>query len=192
MPNFVTKTSWAGTNQSIRQHEEQRLGLLAFKVYVSKDYTVFCAGHFITYQGDKCEGLHGHNYRAAATLEGQLNEAGYVFDFAILKRILRTICDQLDHRMLLPRDNPLLEITDDGSSVLVSYGQKKYMFPREEVVLLPIVNTTAEKLAEWVGDQIQAELSKLTPHDLTRLEVEIEESFGQSAFCSRPLAGQSG
>lgn len=161
--------------------------MASFKVYVTKDYTVFCAGHFITYKGDKCEALHGHNYRAAATLEGKLNQDGYVFDFITLKGILRTICDRLDHRMLLARDNPLLKITEDGSSVVVSYEQKKYMFPRDEVVLLPISNTTAEKLAEWVGDQIQVALNQLTPHELTALEVEIEESFGQSASYSRRL-----
>src|SRR5258708_33697158 len=165
--------------------------LPSFKVYVSKDYTVFCAGHFITYQGDKCEALHGHNYRAGATLEGNLNQHGYVFDFIVLKGILRGICDQLDHRMLLPRDNPLLKITEDGSSILVGYDQKKYMFPRDEVVLLPISNTTAEKLAEWVGDHIQVALNQLTPHELTTLEAEIEESFAQRSLCSRRLDARS-
>jgi 6-pyruvoyltetrahydropterin/6-carboxytetrahydropterin synthase len=36
-----------------------------YTVRVSKDYLVFCAGHFITYDGDHCERLHGHNYRVA-------------------------------------------------------------------------------------------------------------------------------
>ena len=36
-----------------------------YKVRVTKDHLVFCAGHFISYEGDKCERLHGHNYRAA-------------------------------------------------------------------------------------------------------------------------------
>src|SRR5258708_18703706 len=134
--------------------------MTSFKVYVSKDYTVFCAGHFITYQGDKCEALHGHNYRAAVTLEGDLTQNDYVFDFSALKRMLRTICDQLDHRMLLPRHNSFLTIVEDGSSIVVCYRDKKYMFPSDDVVLLPISNTTAEKLAEWVGDQLEAELHK--------------------------------
>ena len=43
-----------------------------FQVRVSKDYLVFCSGHFISYEGDKCERLHGHNYRAAVEVEGLL------------------------------------------------------------------------------------------------------------------------
>ena len=50
---------------------------------------MFCAGHFITYDGHECEPLHGHNYRAAAALEGPLDENAYVFDFTRLKRALR-------------------------------------------------------------------------------------------------------
>ena len=42
-----------------------------FTVRVAKDYLVFCCGHFITYNGDDCERLHGHNYRAAVQVEGE-------------------------------------------------------------------------------------------------------------------------
>ena len=64
-----------------------------YRVRIEKDYTVFCAGHFITYDGHECEPLHGHNYRAAAALEGPLDENAYVFDFTRLKRALRTVVD---------------------------------------------------------------------------------------------------
>ncbi len=155
----------------------------SFRVRVTKDYTVFCAGHFITYEGDQCEALHGHNYRAAASLEGALGESFYVFDFVALKKILRGICDRLDHRMLLPLQNPLLELSQDDEGLLIRYRNKKYMFPKDEVVLLPIPNTTAEKLAEWIGGELEAELRQRGAHGLTAMEVEVEESFGQSAVC---------
>src|SRR6476660_3736636 len=57
-----------------------------FQVRVTKDHLVFCSGHFISYEGDKCERLHGHNYRAAVEIEGELDENHYVFDFIALKR----------------------------------------------------------------------------------------------------------
>ena len=159
-----------------------------FKVRVTKDYTVFCAGHFITYDGDRCEPLHGHNYRAAATVEGDLDENAYVFDFTTLKKILRAICDRLDHRMLLPRDNPRLSVSEEGSSLFVRYCEKTYMFPREDVVVLPIPNTTAEMLAQWIGGEIEAVLRERGAKNLTTLEVEVEEVFGQSAFARRELS----
>lgn len=158
-----------------------------YKVRVTKDYTVFCAGHFITYEGDKCEALHGHNYRAAAVVEGELNENAYVFDFIALKHLLRAICDRLDHRMLLPLHNPLLTLQQDQASVTVRYRTKTYVFPADEVVLLPIPNTTAEKLAEWIGGELEAGLRARGAVGLKALEVEVEESFGQSAFFRQEL-----
>ncbi len=57
----------------------------SFQVRVTKDYLVFCSGHFITYQGDQCERIHGHNYRTAVEVEGDLDENHYVIDFIALK-----------------------------------------------------------------------------------------------------------
>ena len=108
-----------------------------FRVRIEKDYTVFCAGHFITYDGHECEPLHGHNYRAAAALEGPLDENAYVFDFTRLKRALRAIVDRLDHRMLLPTRSALIQVTQSGAEVQATYRDKRYVFPSSDVVLLP-------------------------------------------------------
>jgi len=77
-----------------------------FKVRVTKDHLVFCSGHFISYEGDRCERLHGHNYRTAVEVEGGLDENQYVFDFIALKHRTRAITDELDHRMMLATRNP--------------------------------------------------------------------------------------
>lgn len=158
-----------------------------YRVRVTKDYTVFCSGHFITYENDKCEALHGHNYRAAASLEGELNDDAYVFDFVALKKLLRAVCDRLDHRLMLPLHNPLLTLEQDETSITIHFRDKRYVVPREDVVLLPISNTTAEKLAEWIGGELEQALRARGARGLRALEVEVEESFGQSAFCRREL-----
>lgn len=158
-----------------------------FKVRVVKDYTVFCAGHFITYEGDKCESLHGHNYRAAASVEGDLNQDFYVLDFSVLKKLLRGLCDQLDHKMLVPLHNPRLTVEAGPDEVLIRYGTKRYVFPRSDTLLLPIPNTTAEQLAEWIGGELERALRERGAAGLRALEVEVEESFGQAAACRRTL-----
>ena len=81
-----------------------------YKVRVTKDYLVFCSGHFISYEGDKCERLHGHNYRAAIEIEGALDENFYVFDFILLKARAKLITDELDHRMMLPTKNRVIHL----------------------------------------------------------------------------------
>ena len=56
-----------------------------YHVRIAKDYLVFSAAHFITYDGDVCERLHGHNYRVAAEVAGPLDENHYVVDFIALR-----------------------------------------------------------------------------------------------------------
>src|SRR5439155_13848752 len=88
---------------------------------VRKDDLVFASAHFITFEGHRCEGLHGHNYRAHVTLEGQLDaESWWVFDFVTLKKIMRRLCDEIDHKVLLPLENPRLQVAETGESVTVA------------------------------------------------------------------------
>jgi 6-pyruvoyl-tetrahydropterin synthase len=62
-----------------------------YGVRVTKDYLIFSAGHFITFDGDHCERLHGHNWRVAVDIEGELDANQYVFDFITLLDLSRTI-----------------------------------------------------------------------------------------------------
>lgn len=161
-----------------------------FRVTVNKDYLVFSAAHFITFRGHTCESLHGHNYRLGISVEGPIDdECLFVIDFAILKKAVRRYVELMDHKVLLPTDNPKLAFRETGDSLEVDYfGEPTYRFPRKDCVLLPVKNTTAEMLAEWVADGVTDELLAAGA-TLTMLEIEVEESFGQSAFHRRTFDG---
>jgi len=159
----------------------------AFTVDVTKDHLVFSAGHFITI-GDFCERIHGHNFRVAAQVEGTLDENAYVFDFIALRDTLQKYCDALDHRMLLPTQHPSIQLAIQEEEVEVRYENRRWIFPKEECALLPIVQTTAEMLAQWLGEQI---LKSLEVGNLTSLTVKVEENFGQWAGCRFDLAAGS-
>ena len=152
-----------------------------YSVHVSKDYLVFCAGHFISYEGDKCERLHGHNYRATVEIEGELDDNHYVFDFIALKNRTKAITDELDHHMLLPTRSRIIAIEESPRSVRVRYKDREWLFPREDCVLLPIENTTAELLARYIGQRLLDDLRRQHQYIPRVLRVEVEESFGQSA-----------
>ncbi|MEJ2483434.1 MAG: 6-carboxytetrahydropterin synthase [Gemmatimonadota bacterium] len=160
----------------------------AYRITVSKEHLVFAAGHFITYGGGECETLHGHNYRSGVTLSGGMDENALVFDFVLLKRELESIVGPLDHRMLLPSANPLLEIQTADGEVHVRHGERHYLFPEADVVILPIQNTTAEMLATWILDRLVERMAARGASSVHEIEVEVEESFGQSAFCRRRVA----
>ena len=154
-----------------------------FRVSVTKDYLVFASAHFITFPGHRCEGLHGHNYRVTVTLDGQLDEEiWYVFDFVTLKHIMRRLCDEIDHKVLLPLQNPKLQIAEGEEFVTVAYeGKPRYVFPRADCALLPVPNTTVEMLAELLASRLRVELETTGARGLTAIEMEVEENFGQSA-----------
>jgi 6-pyruvoyltetrahydropterin/6-carboxytetrahydropterin synthase len=154
-----------------------------YKVSVAKDYLVFASAHFITFAGHRCEGLHGHNYRVRVTVEGGLDEeTWFVFDFVVLKRLMRELCDEIDHKVLLPLHSPKIQVTEEGDAVLVAVeGQLRYRFPRVDCSLLPVPNTTVEMLAELLADRCRVQLEKIGARGLTAIEMEVEENFGQSA-----------
>jgi len=156
-----------------------------FRVSVSKDYLVFASAHFITFAGHRCEGLHGHNYRVRVTLDGRLNEESwFVFDFVELKKIMRRLCDEIDHLVLLPLQSDRVQVREEGETVSVAVdGKPRYLFPRRDCALLPIPNTTVEMLAEMLIDRLRAALDAAGASGLTAIEMEVEENFGQSAIC---------
>ena len=153
-----------------------------FSVRVSKDYLIFCCGHFITYDGEECERLHGHNYRAAVAVDGLLDQNHYVFDFVALKNRTREVVDELDHHMLLATLNPLLPVEDAGPNWVVRYREKFWSFPKEDCVVLPIANTTAELLAKWMAGRLVEVLHAKHGFVPEVLRVEVEENAGQAAF----------
>ena len=152
-----------------------------YTIRVARDYLAFCSGHFISYAGHQCERLHGHNYRCAVEIEGPLDENYYVFDFIALKNSTKTITDELDHYMLLPTKNAVIQVEERSAEVHVRYKDRQWLFPRGDCVLLPIENTTAELIARYIGQRLLADLRERHQFTPEMLRVEVEEGPGQLA-----------
>ena len=77
----------------------------------------FAAAHQLRgYQG-RCENLHGHNWVVQATLEASgLNKIGLAIDFTEIKKALREVLDQLDHKHL--NDLPMFREVNPSSENL--------------------------------------------------------------------------
>src|SRR6478752_5756851 len=100
-----------------------------YSVRLDKEHHVFSAAHFITFNGDVCERLHGHNYRVAAELYGPLDENHYVIDFIAVRDTLKSLVDELDHRVLLPREHPLIRVTAGEHEVEARFRERRWVFP---------------------------------------------------------------
>lgn len=141
----------------------------------------FEAAHFATFHGE-AERLHGHTYTVAAELEGTLADDAWVVDFGVVKKILRAIVDELDHRFLLQRESTLLAIDDTDSAWKVrTPAGIGYVLPKGDVVALPIDNSTSERLAELFVARFWQELEERGAKNVRSVTVEVWEGHGQRA-----------
>ena len=152
-----------------------------YLVRVSDDALVFSAAHFIIFGQNRCERLHGHDYRATAEVAGPLDENSLVVDFIFLRKALRGILKRLDHRVLLPTEHPFVEIVEKKDTVQVSFAGRRWSFPPSDCLLLPIANTTAELLARYLGQSLHAALARRAGMPPEVVQIELGEGYGQSA-----------
>ncbi|MDO4549850.1 MAG: 6-carboxytetrahydropterin synthase [Planctomycetia bacterium] len=241
-----------------------------YKIRIQNDSLTFSSAHFITFSSGECETLHGHDFHVSLEMEAGLEPLGkYIIDFIQLQNAVRDIIRELDHKVLLAGESPVLQLMvqqkepevsadihgwissvgkwlatvndyqddvqqnvknfeelaqekerelecylerelgmphlpdacleeeksdpDDGkqtehtSGVLraevdVRYGNKRWVFPEEDCIILPVENTTAEMLADYL-------LQKLLKHPLLAgsepdyIKLELTESVGMSGIC---------
>jgi 6-pyruvoyltetrahydropterin/6-carboxytetrahydropterin synthase len=155
----------------------------SYRVRVAGDDLTFSAGHFITLGGDRCEAVHGHDYRVAAEVSGPLDENQCVVDFVALRGVLAAIVGELDHRVLLPTEHASMRVEAGPEEVVVTFAGRRWVFPRSDCVLLPLANTTSELLARHVARRLVDDLQSRTLSRPQRVRIEVAESRGQSATC---------
>jgi 6-pyruvoyltetrahydropterin/6-carboxytetrahydropterin synthase len=148
-----------------------------YHVRIAKAEHVFSAGHFITF-GGACERLHGHNYHVAAEVCGPLDDNRLVIDFLLVRAKLLEITSWLDHYVLLPTEHPQIRVEDNGREVTATFADRRWVFPAGDCRLLPVVNTTAELLASYIGNRLLAALGNAAK-GITRIRIELDECDGQ-------------
>lgn len=128
------------------------------------------------------EPLHGHNYRVQVKGEAPSLHDDMVFDFLNIKPIVREVCDSLDHKLLIPKENKHLKIYSDKKNYVIETMDESYFsIPQTDVLLLPILNTSAERIAGYLCGEIRRLVFERFNYQFTSLEVEVEETPGQSA-----------
>lgn len=159
----------------------------SFKLYIKKENFKFSAAHFLIFDQTHAERLHGHNYHVTVEMSfdfnSDLSSQGFIVDFSQLKTYIKQQIDRWDEIVLLPKNHPDMkfnEIFQDGfESLEVLFRDRRYVFPRSEVCLLPIINTSVELLAKLLAEDFFAQFK---PHKIKELGVMVEETSGQGAW----------
>ena len=160
------------------------------RVVVAREQYKFSCAHMTVFPDGTKERLHGHNYQVGAVLE--LHDVGFaqMLPFALIKDALAAICKEFRERVLVAAANPFHEtVRDDGVELEIRLCGKRYVFPREDALILPIDNVAVEALAAYLADRLVAALAPSLPAGVVHaVEVSVHESPGQGAACQVVLA----
>ncbi len=127
--------------------------------------------------------MHGHNYRVEVELLGDELFEDKVFDFLDFKPIVRAQCDKLDHCLLLPKENPHLSFErQDNQLHITVHGKDKFSFPLEDTLLLPLRNTSVERIGTYLCQEIKKDIKEKFPAlTFGLIKTSVEETPGQWA-----------
>jgi len=157
-----------------------------YRVDVTKEQFVFSAAHFITFAGDICERIHGHNYAVRCSVEAPLDENRYVVDFIALRDAVIAETQRLDHHVILPADHAEIKVSSDENETTARFRERRWVFPNEDCVILPVINTTAEEIARVIAEQVMDRTRESFGNRLRWIEVAVDENNGQWGVCRLP------
>jgi len=159
------------------------------RIHVARAEHKFSAAHMTVFPDGRKERLHGHNYTVGVALE--LGAVGFehLIDFAVIKRAIAELVAEWRERTLVAGRSPRLErLEQKGGEVELVLCGRRYVLPEEDVLVLPVDNTTTEAIAGLWADLLVERLGPaLRGSAAVSLEVTIEESPGQGASAARPL-----
>lgn len=137
----------------------------------------FSAAHAGLHDGE-FEPLHGHTFQVTLRMSGVPGDDGILIDFGEIKAALREAIAPLRRRTMMPGHAPQVLITSENNTVSITAGRKRYVLPADDVVVLPMVNTTTEGIAGYLLDRV---LPSLHGQGLTKVELEVSEAPDTSA-----------
>ncbi len=153
-----------------------------FAIKVYKQYFNFASSHFMMFKDGSREPIHGHNYKVRFYGEARDLNDDMVFDFLNIKPIVRDVCNALDHKLLIPKNNSHLKIIDESKNWKIETSREEYFsIPKTDVLLLPIENSSVERLAKYIANEIKKEVFNKFQFEFINMEIEVEETEGQCA-----------
>ena len=119
-------------------------------IEISKEYLHFAAAHFTLFSATERENLHGHNFQVTLDADAPMHDDGLTFDYNILKKAVKQLCDDLDEQVLMPTRSPYLEIDEQDDYTYIVFNGERIPFLQRDLTLLPIRNITVEELAQYL------------------------------------------
>ena len=99
------------------------------RIEIAKQALNFSAAHFTIFSRTEREDLHGHNFQVECELTSPIDDNGLIFDYSLIKRVMKELCDELDEKTILPEKSPYLQLERDGEYIVGIYGDERRFYP---------------------------------------------------------------
>lgn len=136
----------------------------------------FSAGHFTIFSDGTREKIHGHNYYLG--IELSYDKDRVVFDYNSVKHTLTEICEALDERFLIPENNEHIRIEQRQPECVFYFREEKFLMPGDDVIILPIKNTTVEEMVVHLGRTVDLQLGP----EYSGIRLKLSSGPGQSCY----------
>ena len=157
-------------------------------IEISKEYLHFAAAHFTLFSATERENLHGHNFQVTLDADAPMQDDGLTFDYNILKKAVKQLCDDLDEQVLMPTRSPYLEIDEQDDYTYAVFNGERIPFLQRDLTLLPIRNITVEELAQYLLAQL-LERDDIKALDIDNMLLRCASGEGQWASAKWSSAG---
>lgn len=151
------------------------------RIDLFKENFKFSSGHFTIFSATDRENLHGHNFIVHLSFDADIEENGMIFDYAVAKRHMETMCKSLNEYFLLPAHSKFLRIEEKSDYTYVHFNGEKIPFLKRDIKILPVENITLEELAYYFLQEFVAEFVQKSGHPISRADMRVFSGPGQSA-----------
>lgn len=148
-------------------------------IEIEKTYLHFSAAHFTIFSATNRERLHGHNWRIAVEITGEIDDNGLLFDYAIYKKILKDLCYQYDEYTLIAERSPHLVISSDEDYYYIEHNKITQPLLKTDTILLPVKNVTIESLSHYFLGLMVADTARLEELNITGFEMRVSSGPNQ-------------
>ena len=148
------------------------------KIEIAKQALNFSAAHFTIFSSTEREDLHGHNFQVECEMTSPIDENGLIFDYNLVKQMMKAICDELDEKTILPEKSPYLKLVREPDYLIAEYHEERIPFLYRDVVTLPIANVSVEELSHYYLDRLLTH-KDIAERDISEMTVRISSSPGQ-------------
>ena len=153
------------------------------RIEIAKQALNFSAAHFTIFSATEREDLHGHNFQVECELASPINENGLVFDYKMIKEVIKMICDELDEKTILPEKSPFLKVVREPEYLIAEYNDERIPFLYRDVITLPISNVSVEELSHYFLDRLVTH-DEVAAQEVREMIVRISSSPGQFGSAS--------